>query len=88
MSASRPSATHATCVTSTVTGVLESVESVAGMIGPALGGLLAAAHEHATLTAVCSCYGAAFLLVLLFFERHVVRPALPADKPKPVGKGD
>ena len=69
-------------------GVLESVESVAGMIGPALGGLLAAAHPHATLTAVCASYGAAFVLVLLFFERHVVRPPLAAEQVKSAEKAE
>ena len=53
-------------------GVLESVESVAGLVGPTLGGLLStAAWPHATLTAVCGAYGAAFLLVALFFGKHV-----------------
>lgn len=52
-------------------GVLESVESVAGMIGPALGGLLSQQHELATLSAVCCFYGLAFMLVLLFFNKHV-----------------
>ena len=56
-------------------GVLESVESVAGMFGPALGGLLAAYGQHATLAAVCSCYALAFVMVFLFFDAHVVRPA-------------
>ncbi|KAL1495436.1 hypothetical protein AB1Y20_016804 [Prymnesium parvum] len=53
-------------------GVLESVESVAGMFGPALGGLISSYSEGATLVAVCSCYAVAFLIVLLFFNRHVV----------------
>lgn len=44
-------------------GVLESVESVAGMVGPAAGGLLSRYHEHATLTAVLGAYALAFALV-------------------------
>ena len=61
-------------------GVLESVESVAGMIGPALGGLLSHQHANATLSAVCCCYGLAFVLVLLFFNKHVgVKPAVKAE---------
>mmetsp|Transcript_90984 Transcript_90984/g.273300 ORF Transcript_90984/g.273300 Transcript_90984/m.273300 type:complete len:274 (+) Transcript_90984:608-1429(+) len=67
-------------------GVMESVESVAGMFGPALGGLLSAYSEHATLGAVCCCYGLAFVLVLLFFEAHVVRPALAKEAAN--GKAD
>ena len=56
-------------------GVLESVEAVAGMVGPAAGGLLTRTHEHATLGAVVGCYSGAFVLVLLFFRRHIVDPA-------------
>lgn len=57
-------------------GVLESVESLAGIVGPSLGGILAKQYdEMGTLTAVVCCYGAAFLLVLLFFGKHVVHAA-------------
>lgn len=56
-------------------GVMESVENVAGMIGPALGGLLAQAGQHATLGAVVGCYAAAFALVSLFFTPHVSNPS-------------
>merc|ERR1712113_1182864 len=56
-------------------GVMESVENVAGMIGPALGGLLAQAGPHATLGAVVGCYAAAFALVSLFFTPHVSNPS-------------
>jgi len=54
-------------------GVMESVESIAGMVGPALGGLAAAYHADLPLAAVCSSYGVAFVLVLLFFGKHVVQ---------------
>ena len=54
-------------------GVLESVESVAGMVGPFLGGLLSAySQEYGTLAAVISCYGLAFVLVGAFFRVHVL----------------
>ena len=50
------------------------------MIGPALGGLLSHQHANATLSAVCCCYGLAFVLVLLFFNKHVgVKPAVKAE---------
>lgn len=52
-------------------GVMESVENVAGIVGPTLGGLLAQAGGNATAAAVVGCYAMAFLLVLLFFEKHV-----------------
>lgn len=54
-------------------GVLESVESVAGMVGPTLGGLLTKYHPDLPLAAVCCSYGAAFVLVLLFFGKHVAK---------------
>ena len=57
-------------------GVLESVESVAGMVGPTLGGLLAPlADGNGALLAVLVCYGAAWLLVSLFFRKYVVASA-------------
>jgi hypothetical protein len=57
-------------------GVLESVESVAGMVGPALGGLLSQQLDAAgVLGTVVGCYGLAFVLVGLFFQQSVVAPA-------------
>merc|ERR1712232_878618 len=58
-------------------GVMESVENVAGMVGPALGGLLAQAGQHATLGAVIGCYAAAAALVSLCFT-HVTNPSRSA----------
>jgi len=64
-------------------GVLESVESLAGIVGPTLGGVLAKTFdETGTLAAVVTCYGAAFMLVLLFFGRHVVDAGAASEKPK------
>ena len=60
-------------------GVLESVESVAGVIGPALGGALSRSGEAATLGAVCSAYAIALVLVALLFRKHVVAPALAKE---------
>ena len=57
-------------------GVLESVESIAGMVGPALGGLISRTwQEHGALAAVVSCYAMAFTLIALFFGKCVVAPA-------------
>ena len=60
-------------------GVMESVESVAGLVGPTVGGLAAARGPAAPLVAVCGCYALAFALVALFFERHVSDVARSAD---------
>jgi len=60
-------------------GVLESVESVAGMVGPTLGGLLSrTAAETGTLGAVVGCYALAFTLVAVFFQTHVIAPGVAA----------
>jgi hypothetical protein len=55
--------------------VMESVEAVAGMVGPALGGILSRIDTKATLSAVMGCYSIAFIVVLLFFDKHVARAA-------------
>lgn len=59
-------------------GVLEAVEAVAGMVGPALGGLLATSGEGLALASVCVCYGLTFALVVLTFDKWVVRPTRKA----------
>lgn len=52
-------------------GLLESVENVAGMMGPAAGGLLASVDGvPATLIAVVGLYALAFALVALFFPTY------------------
>eukprot|EP00566_Odontella_aurita_P014808 CAMPEP_0113526224 /NCGR_PEP_ID=MMETSP0015_2-20120614/624_1 /TAXON_ID=2838 /ORGANISM="Odontella" /LENGTH=341 /DNA_ID=CAMNT_0000424529 /DNA_START=19 /DNA_END=1044 /DNA_ORIENTATION=+ /assembly_acc=CAM_ASM_000160 len=57
-------------------GVLEAVESVAGMVGPVLGGALALIHPvNAPLYAVVGLYLVVFFLVSLGYERLV----LPAE---------
>ena len=67
-------------------GIMESVESVAGMVGPALGGLAAAYHADLPLAAVCGSYAVAFVLVLLFFNTHVAQAQ--GGKGAPPGKKD
>ena len=55
-------------------GVLESVESVAGMVGPLTGGTLALIHPiHAPLTAVVSLYTIVFLMVSWGYEKLILR---------------
>ena len=67
-------------------GIMESVESIAGMVGPALGGLAAAYHADLPLAAVCGSYAAAFVLVMLFFNKHVAQAQ--AGKSAAPGKKD
>ena len=56
-------------------GVLESVESAAGIVGPALGGLLVRKFdERGALGACVTCYALAFVLVAWGFRKHVVAP--------------
>ena len=53
-------------------GVLESVESMAGILGPTIGGLLRTSFgSNGALAAVLACYVSAFTLVSLFFRKHV-----------------
>ncbi len=54
-------------------GVLESVEAVAGMLGPTLGGLAARTHDDLPLSLVLACYASALVLVSLFFGQHVIK---------------
>ena len=63
-------------------GVMESVESIAGMVGPTIGGLAAARGQVTPLVAVCGCYAAAFVLVVLFFKKHVSDVAHAAETKK------
>jgi len=67
-------------------GIMESVESIAGMVGPALGGLAAAYHADLPLAAVCGSYAATFVLVMLFFNKHVAQAQ--AGKSAAPGKKD
>ena len=56
-------------------GVLESVESVAGIVGPSLGGLLGSlAGTSGALAAVLGCYSTAFVLVLTGYH-HILSAA-------------
>ena len=62
-------------------GVLESVESTAGIVGPTLGGLLRTTWgTNGALAAVAACYIMAFMLVALFFQKHVSAVSARAKK--------
>jgi MFS family permease len=51
-------------------GILASVESMSGIIGPMLGGMLATLHPiHAPLTAVVGLYGIVFAMVHVGYEQ-------------------
>jgi MFS family permease len=62
-------------------GLLESVESVAGMVGPSVGGLISRSRgANATLIAVCGCYASAFALVVAF--GHLLWPSAKKSQRK------
>ena len=64
-----------------VDALLESVESVAGIVGPSIGGLLSTVWAgNGALYSVLACYASAFTLVALFFRQHVVLPAAAKGK--------
>jgi len=60
-------------------GALEAVEQAAGVVGPVLGGWLAArwapAGEHGTLGAVIGCYALGICVLGAFFRKHVFEAA-------------
>lgn len=57
----------------TLFGILESVESTAGIVGPFFGGVLSLWNPLiAPLTAVVMCYLFVFCLVMWGYERHVL----------------
>jgi MFS family permease len=53
-------------------GVIEAIENSAGLVGPALGGVLFKIGEWVPLGAVVLFYGAVFVLLWLFYEAHIV----------------
>lgn len=62
-------------------GVLESVESVAGMVGPIAGGILAMVHPiKAPLASVVGLYGVVFVLVSFGYDRLIIRGRLSTKK--------
>lgn len=64
-------------------GVLEAVESVAGMVGPVLGGALALVHPvNAPLYSVVGLYGVVFVLVSLFYERLLLSASKKSEGKK------
>lgn len=72
-------------------GVMEAVESLAGIVGPTVGGLLYRQHRHAPLTMVVGVYAVVLVLVSLFYRRHVVDyqpPVSSADDDASVADAD
>lgn len=53
-------------------GVLEGLESLAGLVGPALGGLLYKAHPQLPVATVVLIYGALFIAVGRYYRTSVV----------------
>jgi hypothetical protein len=53
-------------------GVMEALESLAGFIGPAMGGLLYRAHPQLPLVTVVVIYGMLFVVVSIFYRKSIV----------------
>jgi hypothetical protein len=51
---------------------MEAVESLAGFVGPALGGILFSIGEHAPLVSVVLIYVLVFIAVALYFRSAIV----------------
>ena len=65
-------------------GVMESVESVAGLLGPTVGGLLFRLGEHVPIASVVSIYAVVFVTIYIFFRSSVVT-ALPPTRAATAG---
>lgn len=52
-------------------GMLDAVENCTGIVGPLLGGQLAAFGQGVPLAVVVGCYAVNFGVIALFFEKHV-----------------
>lgn len=57
-------------------GVIDAVESLAGLVGPALGGVLYRAHSQLPIVTVVLIYMALFVAIRLYFYEHVIAVAL------------
>jgi MFS family permease len=64
-------------------GVLEAMESMAGLVGPTLGGLLFKMGRHVPLISVVVIYAIVFAAVYLYYKKNVVMV-----KPKKSSKAD
>jgi MFS family permease len=53
-------------------GMLDAVENSSGIVGPLLGGQLARFGSGVPLAVVVGCYVANFVLIALFYHRHVI----------------
>lgn len=63
-------------------GVMDAAESIAGLVGPALGGVLYRAHPHFPLVTVVLIYWAIFAAISRYYYAHVVQFSLVNDKDK------
>lgn len=53
-------------------GIMEAVESLAGFVGPALGGLLFNMGKNTPLISVVVLYIVVFIIVQLYFRKYIV----------------
>lgn len=53
-------------------GVMDAVESIAGLIGPTLGGLLHRLGPHVPIASVVAIYASVLLAVMLFYRKTIV----------------
>ncbi len=53
-------------------GVMEAIESCAGLVGPGLGGLLFRAGDYVPISAVVTLYLIVFTLIKFFYKKHIV----------------
>lgn len=61
-------------------GILEAVESTAGLVGPAVGGMLHRLGPSVPLYSVVVIYGAIFVAVLAGYRNHIVKYGASREK--------
>ena len=53
-------------------GVMEAVESIAGLVGPTIGGLLYRVDPNLPILSVVAIYALVFLCTLGFYKKHIL----------------
>ena len=53
-------------------GIMEAVESLSGLVGPTLGGILFRIHPQLPIATVVAIYLIVFIIVWVYYSRYIV----------------